>query len=273
MAQHNFASLYGLVRKNALIEEGKFGLTALCPVTFIRGERDENDRQVAEQMKYSSPIILSEDGDLIDEIALWNENDIVYIQGFIATRDTDKTAICPECGAENRRIDACVAARSGGNLIYIYPVFCEKIRSYPEQGLAHKDLIQHAEISNRVFLLGNVTSDPVRGTVNGKNYTRYQIAVNRKYCPKGMDEIRERTDYPWVYSYGVKADRDYQALTVNSRIYVDGAVQTRKYKETYKCTHCGHEYEVSGRTMEVLSYDTEYLSGCNTDGLKETTNI
>ena len=69
----------------------------------------------------------------------------------------------------------------------------------------------------------------------------------------------ERTDYPWVYSYGDKSIEDYQNLEKGALVFVDGALQARKFKEQYTCGVCGEEYDVRGRTLEVLSYDTEYL--------------
>lgn len=272
MARHNFALLVGVVRKPPVIRSNDFGVTAMCPLTVIRGSRDKNHRKVDRQAKYSTPILMSEEQTIVDEIATWNENDIVLITGFVATREVEKKAVCPECGFENYRRYACTGARSGGNRIYIHPIYAEKLKSFPEQGAAHKYLIEHSEISNRVFLLGNLTREPVKGGDDTKVYCRYQIAVDRKYCAEGMEEVRERTDYPWIYSYGQKAEIDFQALTTGALIYVDGALQTRKYKEVYTCQNpeCGIQFEVPGQTLEVLSYDTEYLKNYDEKALPES---
>lgn len=76
---------------------------------------------------------------------------------------------------------------------------------------------------------------------------------------KGGNEVYERTDYPWVYSYGDKSIEDFQNLEKGALVFIDGALQARKFKEQYVCGTCGQEYDVRGRTLEVLSYDTEYL--------------
>lgn len=257
MAKHNYVSMYGLVRPGMVANSS----CALCPVAVIRSDRDDNGRQVMYQRKYSTPIVVTEDPTMIDEIAGWAENDIVLIKGFLATKEVDKTGTCPFCETVNKRSEAALNARSGGNRIYISPIFVKKIRSYPDQGQAYADVIACAEISNTVFLVGNLTCEPIQGTYeDGKIYTRYQLAINRKYCPKGMQELMERTDFPWVYSYGSKALDDYQALHTGSMVCIDGALQTRNYKETYKCKNCGNLFDVKGRTLEVLSYDTEYLA-------------
>ena len=96
-------------------------------------------------------------------------------------------------------------------MIYFSPIFAEKVRSFEEQGEAHSCVLNRAEISNTVFLLGNLTCEPIQWYVEKKPYTRYQLAINRKYCPKGLQEVTERTDYPWVYSFGQQAVDEPQA--------------------------------------------------------------
>lgn len=268
MAAHNYVNLLGLVRQAPQIQNGAYGSVAFCPVTVIRGNRDNNFKKVDAQTKYSTPIVMSEEETAIDEIATWQVNDIVRVVGFIATREIEKKACCPSCGHENSRKDACASARSGGNRVFIFPVYVERVESFHEQGDAHRYLIEREEISNRVFLLGRLTREPVQGDADGRIYTRYQLAINRKYCPPGFEEVLERTDYPWVYSYGENARKDFLALHVNARVYVDGALQTRKYKETYSCQVCGEEFPVTGKTLEILSYETEYLSDYDEEALR-----
>lgn len=267
MARHNFVMIYGFCRQQALVAGD--GSQALCPVTIVRSSRDKNFQQVVMQKKYSTPIIVTEDPQMVDEIATWRENDIVIVKGYIATRDIDKETSCPECQFLNRRIDAVVNAKSGGNLIYVSPIFAEKITSFPNQDMAFENIRCHEEISNIVYLVGNLVSDPIKGVhyfkVNGsdkvieKYFTRYQLAINRKYYPRGISQIHERTDFPWVYAYGENADNDFKALKAGSKVFVDGALQTRSYSEDYICQNCGKKYHFKGKTLEVVSYATEYL--------------
>ena len=114
----------------------------------------------------------------------------------------------------------------------------------------------------------NNDCEPIQWYVEKKPYTRYQLAINRKYCPKGLQEVTERTDYPWVYSFGQQAVDDYKVLHTGSSVFVDGTLRTRKYKETYKCKECGEEFDVPGRTIDVLSHDTEYLRDCDVDKIE-----
>ena len=214
------------------------------------------------QEKYATPLVISSEEEQVEEIKTWKPNDIVQVKGFLATREIDKSSVCPKCGAKNRRVDACTenGPKSGGNRVYVYPIFCEKVASFDTQEEAHKYLIDHQEISNLVTMVGHLTRDPINVSLNEKRpCVRYQIACNRKYCAKGMDEISERTDYPWIYSYGDQAKDDIQILKKGDCILVDGALQTRKYTEPYTCQTCGNVYDVNGKTLELLAYSTEYF--------------
>ena len=165
----------------------------------------------------------------------------------------------------------CSKVKSGGNEIFIYPITLRLKKKCETEQEAFEYLHANKEDANRVFLLGNLTGPPISGVLqNGKKpYTRFQLAINRKYCPKGGNEVYERTDYPWVYSYGDKSIEDFQNLEKGALVFIDGALQARKFKEQYVCGTCGQEYDVRGRTLEVLSYDTEYLRLPNPIGKDE----
>lgn len=163
MAIHNYVSLFGVVRTAPQIKTGMYGRTAMVAVTVVRGDRKEDTMLLRTSLKYSSPILFTQDEDLIDGISEWKENDVIYAKGFLATKEVEKKAICPHCGAVNLRREACQAesVRSGGNMIYFSPIFAEKVRSFEEQGEAHSCVLNRAEISNTVFLLGNLTCEPI----------------------------------------------------------------------------------------------------------------
>lgn len=171
MAIHNYVSLFGVVRTAPQIKTGMYGRTAMVAVTVVRGDRKEDTMLLRTSLKYSSPILFTQDEDLIDGISEWKENDVIYAKGFLATKEVEKKAICPHCGAVNLRREACQAesVRSGGNMIYFSPIFAEKVRSFEEQGEAHSCVLNRAEISNTVFLLGNLTCEPIQWYVE-KNH-------------------------------------------------------------------------------------------------------
>lgn len=266
MARHNFVSVIGFVKKMPVFHETVDGQVGLIAIKTIMSDREYFKAKTGYQNHSVSFCLRTQENALIEKLKNLELFDVISVTGFLATKERDKEATCPVCGTVNSRIDACLPfgqerVKSGGNDIYVYPISLHLESGGNDEQSAFEYLHAHKEDVNRVFIMGNLTSPPVHGALDqGKRlYTRYQIAVNRKYHPKGGDELYERTDYPWIYSYGNKAAEDYQNLTKGALVFVDGALQSRKYKEQYTCKNCKNEFDVPGRTLEVLSYDTEYL--------------
>lgn len=264
MARHNYVSVIAFVKKLPAIKETVDGKAGIVGVTTIMGDRDARKASTGYQLNSVSFCVRTKDEKILKTMEMLDILDLIEITGFLATKEKDKTAECPNCGEVNRRVEACVPngkTKSGGNDIFVYPLTMRFIQSCDSEQEAYEYLHRNAEEANHVFVLGNLTGEPVTGALNEgrKIYTRYQLAINRKYCPKGGAEINDRTDYPWVYSYGDKAVEDFENLEKGALVFVDGALQGRKFKEQYVCPVCGTEYDVPGRTLEVLSYDTEYL--------------
>lgn len=264
MARHNYVNVIGFVSEKPEFNECLDGKIGYVEITTIMPTRELVKAKTGYQLNSVIFPMKTTDQRLIEKMELLEEGDIILIDGFIATYDVEKKAQCPHCGIVNRRIDACVvngAERAGGTDIYVYPIDFYFLEHLDETEDLYMYLRERGEAVNKVFLLGNMTKQPITGELdNGKKiYTRYQVAINRKFCPKNSNDVLKRTDYPWIYSYGDKATEDFQSLDKGALIFVDGALQARKYKERYICPHCGEEYESRGRTLEVLSYDTEYL--------------
>ena len=78
MAIHNYVSLFGVVRTAPQIKTGMYGRTAMVAVTVVRGDRKEDTMLLRTSLKYSSPILFTQDEDLIDGISEWKENDVIY---------------------------------------------------------------------------------------------------------------------------------------------------------------------------------------------------
>lgn len=264
MATHNTVSLLAAVVLAPKSKETIDGVKSMVGLKTVMSERDFSDSKTGYQLRCVPFVAMSKEQKIVDIISGLQLYDVIEIKGFIATKEVDKSSKCPNCGAENRRVEACVAhgkEKSGGNIIYIYPIFIEVRQHFNSEQDAFLYLHEKKENANSAIVLGNLTGEPVQGVLQEgkKRYTRYQLAINRKYCAKGSDETEERTDYPWIYSYGEKSDEDFQRLNKGSLVLVDGALQARKYKEQYICQNCQAEYDVPGRTLEILSYDTEFL--------------
>lgn len=230
--------------------DGQVGLIA---VTTIMSDREYYKAKSGYQNNSVSFCLRTQDETIIEKMKTLELFDVISITGFLATKERDKSAPCIYCGTVNRRVDACVArgvdhVKSGGNDIYVYPISLRLMLKNNDEQKAFEYLHAHKEDVNRVFIMGNLTGKPIHGSLESgrRIYTRFQIAVNRKYHPKGGDELYERTDYPWIYSYGEKAIADYQNLEQGALVFVDGALQSRKYKEQYNCANCGETYDVPG---------------------------
>lgn len=269
MPIHNYVDLYAVVRGEPI--GNKKRIQAMCPLATIRGTRDYVSQKVLNQYRYCSFFILSNEAGIVDKILDLKPLDVVRVTGIIKTKDTDKEAKCPYCQTINKRTLALTKARSGGNIIYVEPTYMRKVSSYDDQQLAHLNLIANAEISNRVFLIGKVIGDPERHELAEKVYTRFQLCVEHEYVPAGSERSKTVLSFPWIYSYGDNAEKDFASLQTGADVFIDGAIQSRRYKDKYTCVNnkCNEIFEVQGKTLEIVSYATEYLAECDFDSLEK----
>jgi len=255
MARQNFVLLNGqLVQDPKIIkdENGAY-LRAMCAVKVIRGVRDFGDN--ISHLKYDCPVIMTGNPERIAEIETWKANDMVEIKGVLTTKEIKKVTICENCQTKNK-ID--------GVYTYINPIFCER----KETGLTKEEglelLKKRCEISNYLLCVGTLCRD-VDTYLTDKNLkiAQYQIAVNRKFRIK-ESSAEERTDYPWVKSYGENAIEDEKALRKGSVILIDGMLQTREIVRSSVCCECGHSYKWNDQATEIVPYQNEYLQNFTT---------
>ncbi len=262
MAIQNYADLLAVVLNEPEVEKGEMSSRVICSLLTLHGSRNQKKPITTTIFKVSS-----HEPRTIREISAWKPLDIVRVSGFIATEDIEKKVVCPHCGAINRRTDSVAGARSGGTFVYLYPIYAQKVVSTSSKEDAEKYLEMNLDYLNHVILIGNITKPPVYFSP----CTHFQLAINRKYCPRGQSDIRERADFPWVYSYGKHAKKDYAALRQGSVVMVDGVLQSREYAEDYICSECGEGFQYRGNTLEILSFYTDYISNCDMDALMAAT--
>ena len=261
MARHNIAFLYAQVYKkpefklNRETGEPEYGMMYL---TVLRGYRDVKDGKL--YTKQDHPMVMTKEPTILQQMVELNENDIVLVKGTIASKNIRKGSFCPDetCLDENGNRTKNIV---DGLLMYINPIYMQKICSFESKGAAIEYLNQHKEISNQVYVLGTLVRDPKKfKTKNGLIITQYQIALNRKYKTR-TDPPEVRTDYPWVKSYGEQAVEDRMRLHTGSGVFIDGIIQARRVHRKTKCRCCGKEYEWIDNTMELVPYDIEYMPG------------
>ena len=86
---------------------------------------------------------------------------------------------------------------------------------------------------NKVILVGNLGRDPeVRNTQNGSKIANLSVATSESWTDKGSGERREKTEWHRVVIFDEHlADVAEKYLRKGSKIYVEGALQTRKWTD------------------------------------------
>ena len=137
------------------------------------------------------------------------------------------------------------------------------VHEKPSKDVVKKWLLWMAEISNRIFLIGNLCNDPSYNPIdNGGRVCTYQLGINRKIFIRD-DDPSVRADFPWVKSLGEQADKDYEALRKGSLVYIDGSIQSRNDFIVQKtCEYCGTLCDKKDSSMEIVPYSVEYLKNC-----------
>jgi single-strand DNA-binding protein len=86
---------------------------------------------------------------------------------------------------------------------------------------------------NRVTLLGNLGRDPeIRTTKDGRKMASLSLATSESWKEKESGERRERTDWHQVVVYNEPlANLAETALKKGSRVYIEGQLYNRKWKD------------------------------------------
>lgn len=86
---------------------------------------------------------------------------------------------------------------------------------------------------NKVTLIGNLGQDPeVSSTQNGGEIAKFSIATTESWKDKNTSERKDKTEWHRIviYSQGlVGIAKNY--LKKGSKIYIEGALQTRKWTD------------------------------------------
>ena len=254
MARHNIVFLYGFVSMVQVHQTPNGQSYAMAYVTVARGDRPVGDNK--QHAKLDSPLVMSRNPRIIEEMSSWKQNDIVEIKGTMAAKAIKKASYCAKCRAKNSQ---------DGAMVYINPIFAKRRKHMEDQDACIKELFENREVSNEAYVLGNVCRDPKKMTPKeGLVVTQYQIAINRKFRIR-EDAPEIKADYPWVKSYGENAVSDRDHLQVGSEVYIDGCIQARKVRRRTVCTACNTAYEWVDKAMELVPFETEYLTNFKTE--------
>lgn len=93
-------------------------------------------------------------------------------------------------------------------------------------------LRKYMNIINKVILVGHVGQDPeVRYTPDGTTITNISLATSEIWQDKFTGEKKERIEWHRVVLWGKKAEIARDSFRKGAKIYIEGILRTRKWKD------------------------------------------
>lgn len=107
---------------------------------------------------------------------------------------------------------------------------------------------------NKVILVGNLGQDPeVRYMPNGGAVANITLATSESWRDKQTGETKEKTEWHRVVLFGKLAEVAGEYLRKGSQVYIEGALQTRKWQDQGGQERYTTEVVVNvGGTMQML---------------------
>jgi single-strand DNA-binding protein len=116
---------------------------------------------------------------------------------------------------------------------------------------------------NKVILIGNLGADPeVRHTQDGRPIINLRVATSESWRDKSSGERREKTEWHRVviFSEGL-AKIAQQYLRKGSKVYLEGALQTRKWQDQAGQERYSTEVVLQGFNSALTMLDGKPGSG------------
>ena len=107
---------------------------------------------------------------------------------------------------------------------------------------------------NKVILVGNLGQDPeIRYMPNGGAVANMTLATSESWRDKATGEQKEKTEWHRVVLFGKLAEVAGEYLKKGSQVYIEGALQTRKWTDQAGVEKYTTEIVVNvGGTMQML---------------------
>ncbi len=127
---------------------------------------------------------------------------------------------------------------------------------------------------NRVTLIGNLGKDPeVRNTQSGDKIVSFSIATTESWNDRASGEKRERTEWHRVVIFGNGlAGVAEKYLRKGSKVFVEGALQTRKWQDQAGEDRYSTEIALKPYNSNMILLDGNRSSGARDDAGGETRN-
>ena len=120
---------------------------------------------------------------------------------------------------------------------------------------------------NKVILIGNLGKDPeVRSMQNGGKVANLSIATSESWRDKATGEKKEKTEWHRVVIFGNLAEIAEKYLKKGSKVYVSGALQTRKWTDQSGAEKYSTEVVLQGYGGELTMLDGKGGGGAGAGG-------
>ena len=116
---------------------------------------------------------------------------------------------------------------------------------------------------NKVIILGNLGQDPeVKFMPSGEAVANISIATSESWKDKQTGEQKEKTEWHRVVMFGKIAEITGEYLKKGSKVYIEGALQTRKWQNQQGQDQYTTEVVVKGfgGKMEMLDSKSQSQS-------------
>lgn len=112
---------------------------------------------------------------------------------------------------------------------------------------------------NKVILLGNLGQDPeVRHNQNGGKIVNLSIATSESWKDKATGERKEKTEWHRVVIFNPNlADIVEKYLKKGSKVYLEGQLQTRKWKDASGADKYSTEVVLQNFEGELVMLDSK----------------
>jgi len=111
---------------------------------------------------------------------------------------------------------------------------------------------------NKVILIGNLGADPeIRRTQDGRPIANLRVATSESWRDKNTGERREKTEWHRVVIFNeglCKIAEQY--LKKGSKVYLEGALQTRKWQDKDGQDRYSTEVVLQGFNSQLTMLDT-----------------
>ncbi len=121
---------------------------------------------------------------------------------------------------------------------------------------------------NKVILIGNLGADPeIRRTQDGRPVANLRLATSDSWKDKSTGERKEKTEWHRVVLFNENLCRiAEQYLKKGSKVYIEGALQTRKWQDQSGQDRYSTEVVLQGFRGELTLLDRAGSAGGGSSG-------